>query len=442
MPFLRPRDMLEFQQAITGFKPWAYYSRFVTVGFVISGQRDHVFEEACVQLWIPKQTAGSLVTNSDAAAETNKAASPSRSGSVTTASAYSYNPTSPSPSGSVATSSVYSFNPASPNMHRDGFQMSSPFGVSGESFTTPMGRQPSLPTIPQRQTPDPGLFSMSWPRQASPNPLSSSPPPQSSMSMGPPRGPLARKPVGQPPSPRRSSTLATTVSNTINGNMFGRSERTFSMSSAMSTTAVSTNSNSSNSDGHSVAISTGTYTTGYLHRKPPKPMLVLFTRNAKDGQLSFVTVQIDEETNVNPDVCNCRHSGREGAACPVASIEKRKGDANLDARRYVSSSNSGGLDWNLARLALNNPVSTSDAYIWTKLQRVSIMFPNSHERSKFGGMPNICRCDVVKKGALDACFKAGHRGLWGEVQEHHRKRGNEYHKSRHESKKHVVDKLP
>lgn len=415
-------DLLKFQQAVTGFKAWASYTQLVRVGWVISGRKDHIHEEACLQLWIPKAMDGSLVTNSDAAADANKMRSPSRTGSMA--------------------STNTNFSPTSPSMRRDSFAMSNPFGISGETLTSPMGRQPSLPTIPQRQTPDPGLFSMSWPRQTSPNPMGSSPPRQGFMPPppGPPRGAPTRRPVGQPPSPRRSNTQATTVFNTTNGGaMFGRTERAFSMSSALSTTAVSTTSNSSNSDGQSV-VSTGAHTKSILHRRPPKPMLVLYTHNPKDGQLSFVTIQIDEETNVNPDICNCRRSGREGANCPDAGIERRKGDLNLEARRYVNPRGN-ELDWNMARLALNNPTSTNPEHNWPNLKRVTITFPNARERAIFGGMPNVCQCKIKDKGTLDNCLKQGHRGYWGEVQEHYRKRGNEYHERRHGSKKHVVDRL-
>ncbi|KAF7561449.1 hypothetical protein G7046_g2690 [Stylonectria norvegica] len=420
MSFTKMSDVLKFQQAVTGFKAWMSYTEYsVMVSFVVAGLPEPIVEKACLQLWIPKQTDGSFVTNSDAAADANKTASPTRNPSMAP-SAFSTTPTSP------ITGRRESFTSASPYAYE----------LSSDSIpTSPIGRQPSLPTIPQRQTPSPGVFSSSW----SPNPMRSSPPGRQSMFLG--GGPQipVRRPVGQPPSPRRSGTLAPTVSNSTNNSNPGR---TFSISSAFSTAARSTTSNSSGSDGKSTIISTGSRTTGLLHKRPPKPMLVLFTQNPKDGQFSFVSIQIDEETAVNPDRCNCRRSGRDGASCPIAAIEKRKGDANLSARRYEASRPGGGeTDWNVARLAVNNPSSTNDTNNWAGLKRLSIMFAESSARATFGGTPNQCHCKIKKEGDLKDCLKAGHRGLWGEVQEYYRKQGNDYHQARYGTQKHVVNGL-
>lgn len=218
--------------------------------------------------------------------------------------------------------------------------------------------------------------------------------------------------------------------------------RSYSVSSAVSS-AVSNTSNSSGSDSHTIVVSTGSSTTGFLHRRPPKPMLVFFTQDPQGGQLAFVTVQIDEETAVNPERCNCRQSGRAGAACPIAAVERKKGDADLEARRYELSRPGGEMDWNLGRLALNNPESSSDASSWAGLRRVSIMFPQAADRAVFGGTPNQCqhRGKNLTVGELAECLKLGHRGLWGEVQEHYRKKGNEYHDARFKGQKHVVNGL-
>ncbi|KNB17433.1 hypothetical protein FOXG_15468 [Fusarium oxysporum f. sp. lycopersici 4287] len=209
--------------------------------------------------------------------------------------------------------------------------------------------------------------------------------------------------------------------------------RSFSISSG-----VSSNSNSSNSDVRSVSISTGTNSTGLLHKRPVKPMLVLFTQNRQGDKFSFVTVQIDDETNTNPERCNCRRSGRDGASCDIAAIEKKKGDAPISARRYEQSPSDGEMDWNLARLALNNPASTSDSVNWPNLKRLSIKFPTPQARAKFCGTPNVCHCKIKKEGDLLKCIQERHRGLWGEVQENYRRQMNSFHKQRYESRSHVV----
>lgn len=175
-----------------------------------------------------------------------------------------------------------------------------------------------------------------------------------------------------------------------------------------------------------------------LRRRPPKPMLVMFTQSFETGKLSFVTVQIDEDTNLNPERCNCRKSGKDGAACALAPIEKRKGDANLAARRYEPKPSDREMDWNMARLALNNPAAASDDVDWPNLKRVSIQFPNPEAREKFVGTPNKCRCKIKKQGELQKCIQEGHRGQWGQVQEFHRRDINKFHKEKNEGRQHVV----
>ncbi|KAM0218492.1 hypothetical protein ACHAQD_006875 [Fusarium lateritium] len=410
LDFLDGGDILKFQQAITGFKPWASVTQYdCQVIFVLGGVKETIMENACLQLWIPKPTEGSLVTNSDAAANTIKSSSSSRQNSMSTVA-----------SGAIPSSPLYGDRPFASSG-----PASSPRGSNGGGLlASPPSRHPSLPSIPQRQAAPP-VFYGSWPERSSPEPIGSSPP-----IPGPPRQIPPRKPVGQPPSPRRSGFLLPTRSNSTAATNNGRS---FSISSG-----ISSNSNSSNSDVRSVSISTGTNTTGLLHKRPVKPMLVIFTRSRQDNRFSFVTVQIDDETNMNPERCNCRRSGKDGASCDIAAIEKKKGDAPITARRYEQSTSDGEMDWNLARLALNNPAATTDNVNWPNLKRLSIKFPTAHARAKFCGTPNVCHCKIKKEGDLLKCIQEGHRGLWGEVQENYRRQMNSFHKQRYESRSHVV----
>lgn len=420
MSFQSMSHLLKFQQAVTGWKAWGSYIQYnALVMFVLGGRKDPLVEQASIQLWIPKQTEGSLVTNSDAAATTtNGMPAPSRNGSIATSYLGSSPPQPPQPSRSMAPPNIL----PGTNLFNNNPRAS-------------QGRHPSLPTIPQRQSTNSSAFSSSWPRQSSPDPIGGpSPTDRQNFFPGPPRQAPPRKPVGQTPSPRRSGTLFPVPSHSTNG-------RSHSVSSAISTAAVSTSSNSSSSDVRSVSISTGTNTTGFLHQKPPKPMLVIFTENPQDGKFSFVTVKIDEDTNIEPERCNCRRSDKDGTSCAVAAIERQKGGSNLDARRYEPSSSGQDLDWNIARLALNNPASTSKDTNLPNLRRLSIAFPDSHARAIFGGTPNKCHCKVKNEGELKKCLRDGHRGLWGEVQEFYRKQGHNFHKERYERQQQVVNGL-
>jgi hypothetical protein len=168
-----------------------------------------------------------------------------------------------------------------------------------------------------------------------------------------------------------------------------------------------------------------------------KPMLVLFTQDARTGRLAMVTVDIDEETSVSSELCDCRRSGREGSSCRITAIKRRKDD--LDARRFEPTH--GEADWNLAHLAASRcgeKGCAADASAWRDLRRVSIMFPHADDRARFGGTPNLCHCKPRTTGELAECLRAGHRGIYGEVQEYWRKQAHEAHQARYEALQQVV----
>ncbi|KAM0521412.1 hypothetical protein ACHAPS_006461 [Verticillium nonalfalfae] len=144
------------------------------------------------------------------------------------------------------------------------------------------------------------------------------------------------------------------------------------MSSNASVTAQS-NTSSSGSDAHTVTVSiAGRTTGGTLHRRPPKPLLVLFTENPQTGKRSFVALPLDDENAViNPARCHCGRAGRDGAACTIAALEKREGRVDLEARRFESTN--GEADWNVAKLALGRREERGyDEAIWRNLRRLSI----------------------------------------------------------------------
>lgn len=407
MSFMNIRDVLKFQQAVTGFKAWDSYCEYdVLVSFVVSGRKEPIVEKACLQLWIPKEIGGKLVTNAEMASDTHSG--PSRSETLA--------------------STIHQGSP-DPQRRRRG---------SPETFFDIPSRPPmSIPNRPGRSS---TVFSTSWPRQTSPGPMGYSPPGLSAM---PPTSPrslmISRKPLptSQSLSTMRSSTMATYTSSNLfppPGNIAA------SASSGVSITPSNNTSRSSGGDSHTFTVSTGTSSTGFMHRPPPKPMLVLFTQDPKDGKVSFVSIKMDEETNVNPERCNCRRAGHDGLKCRLAAIEKRKGDANLEARRYESGRLRGDVDWNMARLALNTPASSADTdTAWSGLKRVSFFFPTPEARAKFSGMPNQCQCKNQNLGQLKTCLEQGHKGLWGEVQESYRRQINEYHRVRYEGHQQIVN---
>jgi hypothetical protein len=448
LSFVSHKDVLKFQQAVTGFKAWAWYCQYdVLVSFVVAGLKDPIVEKACVQLWIPKPVDGALVTNDDVAAESS---TQSRAGSVGTLGSATpgigpYGSSSDFQRRERDNSGTWSTRAPEPipGLHQSPPMMSSPWarqdstgGISispprNHMYAQPMPTPPSSHprSIPRRPVP---ASSMSTMGQAPPSPRSS--------------GPLSSSPPVLSSSPQR---IGTTFGSNLN--VPSNNRRTQSISSNMSNGGL-TNSNSSGSDGHTLTISTGANTTGYLHQRPLKPRLVMFTQNPKDQQVSFVSIEIDDETSVNPERCNCRQSGKTGASCTITAIERRKGSANLEAKRYETSRTRGELDWNLARLASNTSfVSSASASlaspkaggdetpVWANVKRVSLMFPNPEARHQFGGTPNRCRCIVRNEGQLKDCLREGHKGYLGEVQEFHRIQMNDYHRVRFESHQQVVN---
>jgi hypothetical protein len=168
----------------------------------------------------------------------------------------------------------------------------------------------------------------------------------------------------------------------------------------------------------------------FVHQQPTKPMLVLFTQGkGKDkDKLSIVTIDVGSGTKINPGRCDCRYSGKIGLGCLITAIENRKRASYLDARRYETGPN-GEVGWNLTRLAqANSPSATKK---WHALKRVTLKFQTLEAREKFSGTLNQCQCRNEKQGELVNCLKLGHRGLWGEVQEFHRRQMIEYHQARY-----------
>ncbi|GJC88101.1 hypothetical protein ColLi_10939 [Colletotrichum liriopes] len=205
----------------------------------------------------------------------------------------------------------------------------------------------------------------------------------------------------------------------------------------MSTTTWPSNDSLNGHEVRTATVSIGGQTTGTVHRRPLKPMLMLFTQNPQTGALAMVTIDIDEDTEVNPDRCNCRRSGRDGSSCRISAIEQSRGKAEMSVRRFESRD--GDMDWNLAKLALGRRGDREHAAAaWKDVRRISIMFPTAEDRSKFGGTPNICQCNARTEAGLGQCLRNMHKGFFGLVKESGRQQLNEYHRARFGSQHDVV----
>lgn len=295
----------------------------------------------------------------------------------------------------------------------------------------------------------PGQWSMGGPQPAQSIPRR----PVNSFSTSPGRQPSRQATVDAMPipgspqsrnvySPMRSSShqLSPPVeTRTRDSSVSTSHSRTFSISSDIS--HALSNTSSSGSDAPTVTVTTGGNTTGTLHLPPTRPMLVLFTQDPRTNRLALVAFPLDEETAVNPGLCFCSRSGRDGASCRIASLQRRGGKTEMEARRFDSSA--GEADWNIAKLARGwRDPKTGNNGTWKGVTRISIEFPDAQARAKFAGTPNICGCKIRLESDLKACIEKNHRGLIGEVQERFRRDANKYHKARAQAQHVVVNGLP
>ncbi|GKT81395.1 hypothetical protein ColTof4_13818 [Colletotrichum tofieldiae] len=332
LAFKQLKDVVKFQQAVTGFKAFNNYTQYKTmVIFVVSGKGDPIVEDACIQLWIPKQLDGQLVTDNKSLVK--KTTSP-RPGSIasSTTSTTSRQSTLRGPWGTA--------NPSKTNPTEKVSMWNRTGSPTGSAARSPLVLSPSAMNNPvEARSPKaiPHRPVESGSRQTAASPPTGSR--QATMSTSP------ASPGSSSSFPRSGLSRAVSVS-TINT----RADRTFSMSSNMSTTTWPSNHSSSGHEVRTATVSIGGQTTGTVHRRPLKPMLMLFTQNPQTGALAMVTIDIDEDTEVNPDRCNCRQSGQDGSSCRIAAIEQSRGKAEMSVRRFESRD--GDMDWNLAKLAL------------------------------------------------------------------------------------------
>lgn len=367
LDFTRMKDVLKFQQALTGFKAWdSYCQHDVLASFVLAGlKKKPVMAWTTVQLWIPKPVLGSLVTTEDVI----------------------QNPIDPisfkRPGATMTTETLEVDDP-------DG---KAPWNVQQARFARkPVGESVSSAFAQGKQPPRPSV--MAFHEVQSTETAS----PMSTFASSAPD-------MTTEHSLRRPPSISSNVSNVA---QYG-------------------------------GVEPGQHGTtnedAVLYHRPLKPRLVLFTKpqNGEDPG-AIVSVELDHETVVNPERCNCRRKDKDGASCRIMAIERRKGSKNLEAKRFTPIETE-PQSWNLARLIPQRhlpPKSTSpwptndETPEWSGLKRISLMFPSAEARAKFGGTPNICQCVNRVSGELLACLRAGHQGYLGEVHEFGRIQGNRY----------------
>lgn len=145
------------------------------------------------------------------------------------------------------------------------------------------------------------------------------------------------------------------------------SERTFT-----STSSIMSNISSA----HSQEISLGSAVRAVHLTQPELPLLVVFLKQPDTGQLSFLAIELDERTKIEPKSCDCRSTK---ASCTVSVLE-RSGTPLLTRRFYAEK----GLNsWNLAAVGAHWSSSNAGAVRVRDMYWLRFEFPNDAERKKF-----------------------------------------------------------
>ena len=133
---------------------------------------------------------------------------------------------------------------------------------------------------------------------------------------------------------------------------------------------------SSMSSAHTQQVSIGSSRTAIELKQPQPPLLVLFLQHPDSGQLSFMAIELDERTKVEPNSCDCRSTKK---SCAISVLE-RSGTPLLVRRFYAKS----GLNsWNLAALGEHWSSSDTDAVRVRDMYWLRIGFKSEEERVKF-----------------------------------------------------------
>lgn len=155
-----------------------------------------------------------------------------------------------------------------------------------------------------------------------------------------------------------------------------RRESTGALSSATFSTVEGSASSTMFSGNYLSRLNTGPGTAGVRMEKPDVPKLVLFLESKKTGSLSFLSVDMNEDTFINTQSCDCR---RPKPRCTVSVIEHLKGP--LSARRIGSKD--GLKSWNLAALGTSQPPSRPDPHSVKDLRWIKLQFSSLEDREKF-----------------------------------------------------------
>lgn len=225
---------------------------------------------------------------------------------------------------------------------------------------------------------------------------------------------------------------------------------------------------------------------GLIHRRPAKPMLVLFCRRQESpfgagagtfpstgggrqgsqnqqqqqqglpppGHMFVATVEIDGGTVVNRSRCGC---GSAGETCRMVVIERGVwqpgglvGGGGSAGRSSAAGGSSGGNgaggsngsarflgvrrfdSWDLGALAQGRGAAGGggDGVPWRSVERLTLAFHAAEKRREFAGVSRPCGCQGTDTNAgLKVCIDdKKHEGIFGQVRNKYRKQLREWEK--------------
>lgn len=132
----------------------------------------------------------------------------------------------------------------------------------------------------------------------------------------------------------------------------------------------------SSASAHVKSVSLGSTGTGLQFTQPDPPCLVLFLKECETGLLSFLVLDLDESTFVNPMSCDC---GSKKKKCRTSVLERVK--MPLLARRFYARE---GLNsWNLTAAGEHWPAGESGAIRTQNMYWLRIDFPRESDLNDF-----------------------------------------------------------
>lgn len=145
------------------------------------------------------------------------------------------------------------------------------------------------------------------------------------------------------------------------------------------------------SSAHAQQVTLGPSATGILLKEPEPYFLVLFLKEMEHGVLSFLVVELDENTHINPIACECGLKKR----CNASVLER--GGKPLLARRFYARA---GLNsWNLAALGEHWPARENGAVTVQEMYWLRVTFRKESERVKFNA--DVGKLVAMYAGRMD-----------------------------------------